>query len=91
MKNNYIKKLLKTWIIIFFQNNIFFIEKNGINFGIPFYILKNLKVENNFDKYMMNKVSNYAIDENAIIEGINNHKYLLLNELYNKQQYFNYK
>ena len=39
---------------------------------------------------MMNKISNYAIDENAIMEGKNNIKYLLLNKLY-EEQYFNYE
>ena len=84
------KKIVEDLDNYFFQNNIFFIEINGNYFGIPLYIVKNLKIDNDFDKYMMNKVSNYVIDENAILEGIINNKYLLLNELYNKKL-FNYK
>ena len=74
----------------FLQNNIFFIEIKENNFCIPLYILQNLKKDNDFDIFMVNKISNYVIDENAILEGKKNIKYLLLIELYNKP-YFNYK
>ena len=84
------KKIFEDLDNYFFQNNIFFIEINGNDLSIPSYILKKIKIDNDFVEYMLNKLSNYAIDENSLLEGKNNIKYLLFIELYDKQ-YFNYK
>ena len=98
-EKNDLEKIVKYLDENYFQQNIFFFEINNKENCIPIYILSNIENENDkFKKKLINKLSDFVIDLDSIVE-VNNKKFLLLKEIIkyknNKNEYkyfiFNYE
>ena len=65
-------------------------ENNHKKVLIPIFILQKIKSNSNLQKNFINQLSNYVIDKKALLDGDENIKFILLNEMY-KNNYFDYK
>ena len=76
----------------FFRKNIFFVKIGDNNQSIPIFLLNHLKDKDKFRKKLLNKLSDFIIDKETIINNEKNNKFLLLEDLV-KNEYFilNYK
>ena len=83
------KNILKYLDDNFLKKNKFYMEHNHKDELIPIFILQKIELISNLKKNFINQLSNYVIDDKALLQGDENNKFLLLREMY-KKNYFDY-
>ena len=93
-KNNNIsyEKFVNYIDVNFFINNKFFIKINNISYNIPVFLLNKLKKYDIFKEKLINKLSDFIIDQDTIFNDTKTNRFLLLEDLITNNYFlFKYK